>query len=142
MKTFPGKQTPLVCSTLGTLLFRRNPCLGPPTVSKNYKKCVSKFYSTWLANRQWLYNGPIMARTHILVHRWGGLEQGFWRSFTEGLNQSLILSVAQATPNGELTCRLINFLLPSLFQVLAYSVGVEFQRAIQVLKEGENFLVV
>ena len=75
-----------------------------------------------------------MARTHILVHRWGGggggLEQGFWGSFADGLNQSLTLSVAQATQNGELTCRLMNMLLCSLFQVLAYCVGVEFQRAI------------
>ena len=55
-----------------------------------------------------------MARTHILVDRWGGgLEQGFWRSFADGLNQSLTLSVAQATP-----------------KVLASCVGVEFQRAI------------
>ena len=73
----------------------------------------------------------------------GGLEQGFWHCFTEGLNQSLISSVAQATPNGELTCRLINFLLPPLFQLLAYSFGDEFLRAIQVLKRKlGNFLVV
>ena len=69
-----------------------------------------------------------------------GLEKGFWRSFTDGLNQSLRLSVAQATPNGELTCRLSNVLLSSLFQMLAYSVGVEFQRAIQVLRRKEIFL--
>ena len=58
LKTFLKEQTPLaaVCSTFGGLLFRRNPSSGPPTDSKNYQKCVSKFYSTWLANRQWLYN--------------------------------------------------------------------------------------
>ena len=82
-----------------------------------------------------------MARTHILVHRWGG-GGGILHSFADGPNQSLTLSVAQATPNGELTCRLMNLLLCSLFQVLAHCVGVEFQRAIQVLKEGVNFLVV
>ena len=73
--------------------------------------------------------------THV-----GGLEQGFWHCCTEGLNQSLISSMAQATPNGERTCRLINFLLPSLFQMLAYSFGDEFLRAIQVLKRKETFL--
>ena len=46
------------------------------------------------------------------------------RYFADGLNQSLSSSVA--TPNGELTCRLINLLLSSLFQMLTYSVGVEF----------------
>ena len=50
--------------------------------------------------------------------------------------------MAQATPNGELTCRLINLLLSSLFQMLTYSVGVEFYRTTQVLKEKEYFLVV
>ena len=85
-----------------------------------------------------------MARTQILVQRWGGgggeLEQGFWHCFTYGLNQSLISSVAQAIPNGELTCSLINFLLPSLFQMLAYSFGDEFLGAIQVLNRKETFL--
>ena len=37
-----------------------------------------------------------MVRTHILVNRWWA-EQGFWRCFTEGLNQSLVLSAEQAT---------------------------------------------
>ena len=46
LKTFLGEQTPLVCSTFGGLIFRRNPCSGPPKDSKNYRKCVSKFYST------------------------------------------------------------------------------------------------
>ena len=123
-KNFSWGADPPSLQYLGSFPFSPKSLFG---ASKNYQKCVSKFYSTWLANRQWLYNGPIMARTHILVHRWGGgLEQGFWRSFADGLNQSLTLSVAQATPNGELTCRLINLLLSSLFQMLTYSVGVEF----------------
>ena len=36
-----------------------------------------------------------MVCTHIRVHRWWA-EQGFWRCFTEGLNQSLVLSAEQA----------------------------------------------
>ena len=71
-----------------------------------------------------------MARAQILVHRLGGGRGArtriLARYFAEGLNQSLSSSVAQATPNGELTCRLINLLLSSLFQMLMYSVGVEF----------------
>ena len=39
-----------------------------------------------------------MARTQILVHSWGP-EQGFRRCFADGLNQSLVLSAAQATKN-------------------------------------------
>ena len=39
-----------------------------------------------------------MARTQILVHSWGP-EQGFRRCFADGLNQSLVLSAAQATNN-------------------------------------------
>ena len=46
LKTFWGEQSPLVCSKFGGLAFRRNPCSGPPKDSKNYQKCVSKFYST------------------------------------------------------------------------------------------------
>ena len=46
LKTFWGEQSPLVCSKFGGLAFRRNPCSGPPKDSKNYRKCVSKFYST------------------------------------------------------------------------------------------------
>ena len=46
LKTFWGEQSPLVCSKFGGLTFRRNPCSGPPKDSKNYRKCVSKFYST------------------------------------------------------------------------------------------------
>ena len=36
----------------------------------NYRKCVSNFPSTWLANWQWLFSRPILARTQILVQRW------------------------------------------------------------------------
>ena len=43
------------------------------------------------------FSKPIMARTQILVHRWGSQqEQGFRRCFADGLNQSLVSSVQQA----------------------------------------------
>ena len=44
-----------------------------------------------------------MARTQILIHRGGrvgegeGAEKGFRRRFAEGVNQSLVSSVAQAS---------------------------------------------
>ena len=45
--------------------------VGPPTDATNYRKCVSNFPSTWLANRQWpFFNRPIMTRAQILVHSW------------------------------------------------------------------------
>ena len=50
---------------------RRDRCSGPPTDSTNYRKCVLNFLSSWLANRQWLFNRPIVVRTQILEHRWG-----------------------------------------------------------------------
>ena len=39
-----------------------------------------------------------MACSQILMHRQGP-EQGFWRCFADGLNQNLVLSVAQANKN-------------------------------------------
>ena len=46
-----------------------------------------------------VYNGifkrPIMARTQILVHKWGQ-EQGFRRFFVDRLNQSLVSCMARA----------------------------------------------
>ena len=43
------------------------------------------------------FNGPIMARTQILVHSWG-TEQGFRSWLADGLKQWFIVSsVAQAT---------------------------------------------
>ena len=41
-----------------------------PTDSTNCWNCVSNFPSTWLANRQWLFNRPIVVCTQIQVHRW------------------------------------------------------------------------
>ena len=43
------------------------------------------------------FNGPIMARTQILVHRWGPRTR-FWHCFADGLNQSLVSFLVQATP--------------------------------------------
>ena len=40
-------------------------------------------------------NRPMMRPTQILVHRWGP-EQGFWSCFADGLNKSLVSSVAHA----------------------------------------------
>ena len=37
-----------------------------------------------------------MARTQILVHEVGAFpQQGFWRCFADGLNQTLVSTVAQ-----------------------------------------------
>ena len=47
-----------------------------------YRKCVSKLLSSWLANWQWFFKSPIMARTQILVHRWGP-EQDFRYCFAD-----------------------------------------------------------
>ena len=41
------------------------------------------------------FKRPVMLRTQIRIHRWGP-EQGFRRCFADGLNQSLVSSVAQA----------------------------------------------
>ena len=32
-----------------------DPCSGSPTDSTNYRKCVSNFLSSWVANWQWLF---------------------------------------------------------------------------------------
>ena len=48
-----------VCQAVSISLF------WPTTASTNYRKCVSNFPSTWLANRQWPFNRPIMARTQL-----------------------------------------------------------------------------
>ena len=41
------------------------------------------------------FKRPVMLRTQIRIHRWGS-EQGFRRCFADGLNHSLVSSVAQA----------------------------------------------
>ena len=56
----------------------------------NYRKYVSNFLSTWLANWQWLFNGPIMARTQILEHtRVGAQNQDFGPVSQTDLTRSL-----------------------------------------------------
>ena len=57
------------------------------TDSTNYRICVSNFLSSWLVNRQWL-----SWQTNHGAYTGGGLEQGFWPVFADGL----ISSVAQA----------------------------------------------
>ena len=65
---------------------RRDPCSGPSTDSMNYRKWVSNFvYPDWQINNGF-FNRPIMVRTQILVHSWGGPEQRFRRCFEERLN--------------------------------------------------------
>ena len=50
----------------------------------------SNFRSTWLANRQWPFTRPIIARTQTLVHWWGApTEKGFRHCFAEGLNRKI-----------------------------------------------------
>ena len=74
----------------------RDPSSGPPKETTNSWKWISKFlsYLDWQINSG-LFNGPIMTHTQILVNRWDP-EQGFWHCITDGLDQSLVSSVAQA----------------------------------------------
>ena len=44
-----------------------------------------------------------MALTQVLNHTGGGPEQRFQRCFAEGLNQSLVLSMAQASVSPRIT---------------------------------------
>ena len=131
MKTFLGKQTPLVCSTLGALLFRRILVWG---LQRSQRIIRNAFRSSIPPDWQ-IDNGFITGQSWRVLTSWytgAGARTRILAQFhrrTKPKFISFISSVAQATPNGELTCRLINFLLPSLFQVLPYSVGVEFQRA-------------
>ena len=71
-------------------------CSVPPTDSTNYRKCVSNFLLSWLANRQWLFNRPIMARTQILVGVGAQNKDFGTQCFANGLNQSLVSFVVQA----------------------------------------------
>ena len=66
------------------------PCLGPLTASTNF--CIS-LQPDWQTNNG-IFNRPIMVQTPILVHSWGP-EQGFWCCSVDGLNRSLLPSVAQ-----------------------------------------------
>ena len=60
-----------------------------------------------------------MALTQFLAHRWG-LEQGFQRCFAEGLNQSLVLSVAQASVSLRKTQGFRILLFTVLMHILAH----------------------
>ena len=74
------------------------PCSGPPMDSTNYRKSISNFLSSWLANRQW-YLQQVNHGTRVLKSWYTGRgpEDGFWHCFTDGLDQSLVLSAAQAS---------------------------------------------
>ena len=68
----------------------------PPTDSTNYRKCVSNFLSSWLANQQWDFwqaNHEAYSNPGTQVEA----QEGFRRAFADGLNQSLVPSVTQAS---------------------------------------------
>ena len=74
---------------------RRDPCSGPPTDSTNYQKCVSNSPSTWLAittNKTKPFLTGQLWRVLKSGYTAGSPEQGFWRCFADGANQSLISS--------------------------------------------------
>ena len=79
----------------------------------NYRKYVSNFLSTWLANWQWLFNGLIMARTQILEHTGGGPEPGFRSCFATDLTRSLDPFEVQASC--KLVCLFVCLYFMSIF---------------------------
>ena len=69
-----------------------------PYCCSGSQKDSSRIY--FLHSDRQIYNGilrcqSLPARTQILVHRWNP-EQGFWRYFADGINQTLDSSVVQA----------------------------------------------
>ena len=71
----------LICKSIYVLLLLllvtsgkqcQDRCSRPPTHATNYRKSVSNFLSSLLANRQGILNRPITARSEILVYREGG----------------------------------------------------------------------
>ena len=74
---------------------RRDPCSGHPTDSTNYRKCVSNSPSIWLAittNKTKPFLTGQSWRVLKSGYTAGSPEQGFRRSFADGVNQSLISS--------------------------------------------------
>ena len=75
------------------------PCSGPSTDSMNYitgNVFGISFHFDWQIDNGFQKN-PVMAHTHIQVHRWGP-ERWFQCCFAEGLYQGFIVSsVSQAT---------------------------------------------
>ena len=69
---------------------------GSLTDSTNNRKCVSNSIQPDLQIHNGFFTRLIIARTQILEHRWGP-EEGSCHCFADGLNQSLVPSVAQAT---------------------------------------------
>ena len=86
---------------LQEIFFQNHPPPPPPPSrvkwsAPNYRKCVSNFLSFWLANRQWLFLTDQSWRILKPRYTGGRPEQRFRRCFADGLNQSLVLSGAQA----------------------------------------------
>ena len=90
---------------------------------------------------------PIMARTQILVRRWGPPEQGFRRCFAHGLYQSLVSSVAQATTRilktshlGKRHCRLFTRKVSAvvLIEAFSWSQNVKTSKLMTCFRHYEN----
>ena len=78
-----------------TMKQRQNPCSGPQRSQRITRNAFRPSFQLdcpinngFLTGQSW---GVLKSR-----YTGGSLEQGFWRCFADGLNQSLVLSVAQA----------------------------------------------
>ena len=90
-RSSPCRWTRAKTSAANTSKQRRYPCFGPPADSTNYRKWVSNFLSSWLANRQWLFQ-----KANHGAYSNPGTQVEAQGCFTERLNQSWVSSVAQA----------------------------------------------
>ena len=77
-----------------SLRFQKYPVLCRRSLNKLPESAFRIFHPDWQIDNGF-FKRPIMLRTQIRIHRWGP-EQGFRRYFADGLNQSLVSSVAQA----------------------------------------------
>ena len=85
----------LVCNVCETVL--RSLVWAPYGLSKLPEVCFKFLFNMIGKSAMAFFNRPIMARTQILVHRWGPRTR-FWHCFADGLNQSLVSFLVQATP--------------------------------------------
>ena len=70
---------------------------APYGLSKLLEVCFKFLFNMIGKSAMAFFNRPIMARTQILVHRWGPRTR-FWHCFADGLNQSIVSFLVQATP--------------------------------------------
>ena len=70
---------------------------APYGLSKLPEVCFKFLFNMIGKSVMAFFNGPIMVRTQILVHRWGPRTR-FWHCFADGLNQSLVSFLVHATP--------------------------------------------